>query len=337
MKPLLDQHPGEKADQTDPIEQRITLEQVANDLEVKSRVTIIQFSALNLTNKIASGKDGIVYRALWGRGEMPVAVKRLVKLELHPNNRKVLAKFQQESEILSTLGHPNLIKFFGLSLVQRQDPVGSPSFGTTQSPSVFLVTELCHASLVDVDYGDECRRSGRLMGLVQGIVSGMSYLHSPEIEIVHRDLKPANVLVNEEHTVAKICDFGLASVKLVTEDDQSMSVMVGTPAYMAPELITTRRPSFSNKVDVYSFGVMLWGMWCRKTPYSPLAKGTTAFMVMTQIANGLRLDIPSDMPTGLATLIRDCWDPIPHNRPSFPQIKARIARSKDGLGMHQGR
>jgi serine/threonine protein kinase len=304
-----------------------SLKKVTDELENDHRVTMIQFSQLKLTAKLAAGTDGIVYKALWGSGKMPVAVKRLVKLEMHSESKSVLAKFKKESKILSSLSHPNIVKFFGLSLVEgnHENP-----------PSVFLVTELCHAALDTVDFNKESRKSGQLLDMVKQIVSGMAYLHSPQVGILHRDLKMQNVLVNEEHNEAKICDFGLASVKII--DSQSMSVMVGTPAYMAPELINSNldhRLTFSNKVDVYSFAIMLWSMWCQRKPYVPLAKGVSSFMLMSRIAKGFRPEIPSDIPPELGALIQDCWAQEAEDRPSFLEVEERICSSKDGLGMYQ--
>ena len=79
------------------------------------------------------------------------------------------------------------------------------------------------------------------------------YLHGRTPLVIHRDLKPLNCLLHEGHL--KLCDFGLASEKSRT---------VGTPHYMAPELLLDK--PYSAKVDVFAFGIMLWEMFTRQLP-----------------------------------------------------------------------
>ena len=85
------------------------------------------------------------------------------------------------------------------------------------------------------------------------IARGLAFLHSNKV--IHRDLKTKNVLLNKEKTVAKIGDVGAA----VIHADGYLtpgSGMVGTLAWAAPELLLGQR--ISDKVDIYSFGVVLW-------------------------------------------------------------------------------
>jgi serine/threonine protein kinase len=119
----------------------------------------------------------------------------------------------------------------------------------------------------------------------------MAYLH--DRKVVHRDLKGRNVLLDETY-VPKIADFGLSKLRrgwrggskttglkisrvdIGDSDDggadatnnMSMTAQVGTPAWMAPELITTsRKTKASHKVDIFSFGVLAWECFSRQTPY----------------------------------------------------------------------
>ena len=83
----------------------------------------------------------------------------------------------------------------------------------------------------------------------------MEYLHSLRPVIVHRDLKSHNVLRAFDGSM-KVCDFGLAKIR---------NVKAGTPAYMAPELISVK--PFNKSVDVYSFGVLLNELYSVRVPF----------------------------------------------------------------------
>ena len=106
-------------------------------------------------------------------------------------------------------------------------------------------------------------------------------------KIIHRDIKSQNVLLSQKMSV-KLCDFGLAGTKhrhagelshctfflqhrrtiygqMQTLQASINTFRIGTPAYMAPELL--QRTGYSHKVDVYAFGVLLWEVIQRSMPY----------------------------------------------------------------------
>ena len=99
----------------------------------------------------------------------------------------------------------------------------------------------------------------------------MAYLHSLNPPIIHRDLKSHNLLVSDSWIV-KITDFGLSRVK-------SFSTMTaaGTPQWSAPEVI--RQDIYTEKADVYSFGVIIFELLAREIPYSNLAPLSAAHRV----------------------------------------------------------
>ena len=101
----------------------------------------------------------------------------------------------------------------------------------------------------------------------------------------------------------------------------------GTPAYMAPELMTEAptgpRLNYDAKVDTYSFGIMLWVLHTRRPPHA----GLTQFAIIAQVmAQGLRPTIPGTCPEGLARLIQECWDQDPRQRPSMTAALKRIRK-----------
>ena len=136
--------------------------------------------------------------------------------------------------------------------------------------------------------------------------------------IVHRDLKSFNILVDGSLNV-KICDFGLARFK--ADLNTGSSQFSGTPTYMAPELFN--KTSYSEKVDVFAFGTLLWEIICREIPYN----GLDPLDIKEQVVAGEPLPIPYNVNKTVASLIHDCRSVDPSKRPSFDYIKGVL----DGL------
>jgi serine/threonine protein kinase len=151
----------------------------------------------------------------------------------------------------------------------------------------------------------------RRMMFAKDCALGMSWLHGATPAILHLDLKTANVLVDDTWT-AKIGDFGLAQQKRSVNAGR-----VGSPVYMAPEMLQSI--AFTEKVDVYSFGVILWELFTKKEPfegkYADVADLTNAVVNREQ-----RPEMPADMPDKLRVLIEQCWAQSPAKRPSFVDV-----------------
>jgi len=110
----------------------------------------------------------------------------------------------------------------------------------------------------------ELHRLDYIIALLFDLVEAMSYLH--EQNIVHRDLKPSNCLLfsDEEMNVnLKLADFG--STRFLSSDLAQMTVQVGTVLWQAPEV--NEREGYDERVDIYSFGVIVWECLTRKYPF----------------------------------------------------------------------
>lgn len=142
------------------------------------------------------------------------------------------------------------------------------------------------------------------------VASGMCYLHSQKI--VHRDLKTLNILLDDKNN-ACIADFGLSG-KL--EGNETPFESVGTPHYSAPEILVRTR-NYDNKVDVYSYAIVLWEMLTKEVPFNDKVLDKIYEHVVTF---GWRLPIPSEASPGLVKLITQCWAKDPKERPEFSEI-----------------
>ncbi|XP_058043198.1 mitogen-activated protein kinase kinase kinase 13 isoform X2 [Ahaetulla prasina] len=225
--------------------------------------------------------------------------------------KKVREQSETDIKHLRKLKHPNIIAFKGVC---------------TQAPCYCIIMEYCaHGQLYEV------LRAGRkvtprlLVDWSTGIASGMNYLHLHKI--IHRDLKSPNVLVTHNDTV-KISDFGTS--KELSDKSTKMS-FAGTVAWMAPEVI--RNEPVSEKVDIWSFGVVLWELLTGEIPYKDVDSSAIIWGVGS---NSLHLPVPSTCPDGFKILMKQTWQSKPRNRPSFRQTLMHLdIASADVLGTPQ--
>eukprot|EP00054_Salpingoeca_dolichothecata_P031173 m.260960 g.260960 ORF g.260960 m.260960 type:complete len:192 (+) comp26780_c1_seq18:1866-2441(+) len=145
------------------------------------------------------------------------------------------------------------------------------------------------------------------------IASAMHYLHSQQPRIVHRDLKPGNVLVDEGLQTCKIIDFGLASVKDAQKGSQKTGKEKGTPAFMAPELFLE---GGSRSVDYHSYGMLIWNIFTRTSPFSDQVVGQIVLLV----GQGKRPDVTLVPVPWVQEVIAHCWEQEPSDRWSFAMV-----------------
>ena len=287
----------------------------------------ISLESLNLTTPIATGGSSSVYFGEYAG--FPVAVKVLpLRKRGDRAKQKIREEYEQEATLLSQLHHINIVRFYGIAFT---------------STSVLLVEEFCPFTLQQIlIQGHENFEVGkwwwgRLIDVAREIARALAFLHSKSV--VHRDLKPDNILLDANGHV-KICDFGVA--RIVGRNRSSMTGQVGTPVYMAPELLlqtNTQEHATPTKIDVYSFGVVLWAMWSRRIPYKHLfiKNSLNTFQLAQQIANGLRpptvveklppvedgardWSVPP-LPRAFERLLLCCWAQEPSLRPTFDEIE----------------
>ncbi|GAB2267997.1 hypothetical protein Dimus_002974 [Dionaea muscipula] len=127
------------------------------------------------------------------------------------------------------------------------------------SESFYLVMELCSGGrLLDQMAKEGCFSEHRAANVLKELLLVVKYCH--EMGVVHRDIKPENILLTSCGTM-KLADFGLA-VRIL--NGQSLSGVVGSPAYVAPEVLTGE---YSEKVDIWSAGVLLYALLVGVLPF----------------------------------------------------------------------
>ncbi|KAG7297712.1 Serine/threonine-protein kinase D1 [Plutella xylostella] len=186
---------------------------------------------------LGSGQFGIVYGGLHRRTNRPVAIKVIDKLRF-PTKQE--AQLKNEVAILQNLSHPGVVN------LERM-------FETPER--IFVVMEKLKGDMLEMILSHE---KGRLTEritkyLVAQILVALKHLHGSNI--VHCDLKPENVLLSSagHFPQVKLCDFGFA--RIIGEKSFRRSV-VGTPAYLAPEVL--RNKGYNRSLDMWSVGVIVY-------------------------------------------------------------------------------
>lgn len=245
----------------------------------------IPFELISDLKWLGSGAQGAVFLGSY-KSEY-VAVKKVNKIG------------DTDIRHLKKLSHPNLVRFRGVC---------------TQSPCFCLVMEYCpNGQLYDVLHNGRPVAPYTVVEWSKHIAAGMQYLHTNKI--IHRDLKSPNILIGYNDTL-KITDFGIS--KQLGESAAPMS-FAGTVAWMAPEVI--RQEPCSEKVDIWSYGVVLWELLTCEVPYKDMDSSAVIYGVGN---NRLSLPIPKSCPEGFKLLLAQCWNHKPQNRPSFKHILSHL-------------
>lgn len=139
--------------------------------------------------------------------------------------------------------------------------------------------------------------------------------------VIHRDIKPENVLLESAGAPwsPRITDFGIARViEMGGTSSQRSTALVGTPAYIAPELFEGEHPSAAS--DVYSVGIMLYELTCGTTPFAHPNPVSVMRGHLDRMPGW-----PDGIPAELREVIARCIDKSPRQRPSADQVADRLA------------
>ncbi|KAJ6644533.1 Mitogen-activated protein kinase kinase kinase 12, partial [Pseudolycoriella hygida] len=263
-----------------------------NEMTNKMEQWEIPFESITDLEWLGSGAQGTVFRGKL-KNEI-VAVKKVRDLK------------ETDIKHLRKLDHENIIKFKGVC---------------TQAPVFCIIMEYCpYGPLQFILRDEEFVQPARLVAWAKQIALGMQYLHTHKI--IHRDLKSPNILIGA-YEIVKISDFGTS--REWNEISTKMS-FAGTVAWMAPEVI--RSEPCSEKVDIWSYGVVLWEMLTCEIPY----KDADSSAIIWGVGNyTMKLPIPETCPDGFRLIIELCWKVKPKQRPSFKLILSHLEIAKHQL------
>lgn len=264
--------------------------------------------------KLGEGGFGKVYVIQSTKDNRNYAVK-IINTEGGFNGTEQM-QLMRESMILHKLHHPGIVRFYGINFQAFDNPEKlEPSIITEYLPNGSLkeILDKEKNSLAD----DNWTPTKKYIALI-GIASAMRYLH--ENNIIHRDLKPQNILIDSDY-YPRVCDFGLSRClpdSLAKSTNLSMTKEIGTPLYMAPELISGDS-HYDSSVDVYAFAILAYEIVTGKDPYHELGK-VTSFKLANKVMKGYRPKFEKNITKKMKTLLSRCWDENPTERPTFDEI-----------------
>ncbi|XP_066375535.1 serine/threonine/tyrosine-protein kinase HT1-like isoform X1 [Miscanthus floridulus] len=253
-------------------------------------------SQLFIGNKFASGANSRIYRGIYKQRAVAVKMVRIPERD-EARRAELEEQFNSEVAFLSRLYHPNIVQFIA----------------ACKKPPVYcIITEYMSQGTLRMYLNKKDPYSlspETILKLALDISRGMEYLHAQGV--IHRDLKSQNLLLNDEMRV-KVADFGTSCLETKCQATKGNK---GTYRWMAPEM--TKEKPYTRKVDVYSFGIVLWELTTCLLPFQGMTPVQAAYAASEK---NLRPPLSNSCPPVLNNLIKKCWSANPARRPEFSYI-----------------
>jgi serine/threonine protein kinase len=280
-----------------------------------TRVGDVLASKYRLEELLGSGGMGHVYRAVNEDVGRAVAIK-ILRSE-HASSAPLVERFLREARAANLVRHPNVVDVLDIG----RDKDGSP----------FIVQELLRGQDLAkyVEQHDGKLTIEEVEQFLLPVIDAVAEAHAQGV--VHRDIKPENVFLAEQgkHRVPKLLDFGISKIRLPDIRVTEVGVMMGTPAYMAPEQVQGSRDADS-RTDVWALGVMLFELLSGHLPFD--ATDAPALFVAIATKDVPRLsDVCPEVAPSVARVCERCLRRLPDERyPSALELARDLRHVLEG-------
>jgi serine/threonine-protein kinase len=264
--------------------------------------------------EIGRGAMGRVYLAHDDILDRDVALKELAVPDYLDDEEReeVRERFRLEAKAAASLTHPHILTVHDI---------------VTSDDRQFIVMEYLEGKTLRDILEERTFSVEEVMSIAPMIGEALYYAHSHGI--IHRDIKPDNIFVLENGNI-KVADFGIAKM-LKVSDHTHTDVIMGTPNYIAPELV--KGLPYDHRVDIFSLGVTLYEILASKRPFD--AENDYAIIFKVASEEPVPLDeYRDDLPPNLVRAVHHALQKIPDRRyPSMKEFKEDLMRVRADLGM----
>jgi serine/threonine protein kinase len=259
----------------------------------------IDFAFLQLERLIGQGATSKVF---CGRLKGKLAA---VKLSTPPEiTEEVIDVFVGEAKIAASLKHKNIVEFLGICV---------------RPPQIGMVFEFCEGGNLKSNLTKSPHRWTPFLRLQACLDASNAIRCLHKNNYIHRDIKAENFFVGRK-MVVKLGDFGeTTQVRNKESTKNRRMTILGTVAFMAPELVTAER-HYTQSIDIYALGVTFWEIWTGKDPYDDCSQ----FDIYERVKSGKQLPLPTDSPSGFNDILSATWRPKAEERPNADELVAMM-------------
>ena len=271
-----------------------------------------KFGDFDVVRELGVGGMGAVYLVRDPETDETYAAKVMLEHPLRGADFK--RRFIREAEIAMKVEHPNLVRVYDVG----RDPETGYAYMIMDYVGGGDLHEALARRLIDRRGPYRVKEALAVIRPILGALSAAS-----AAGVVHRDIKPDNILFDEEGR-PRLADLGVAKLS----DDKTLTrltmsnVVVGTPAYMAPEQMTDSH-AVDVRADLYSLGLVLWEMLAGECPNAELS----ASELMSRAFKGTRIrdirTVRPKLPRYIVRFLRKMTDPKPERRFASPDEALR--------------
>jgi serine/threonine-protein kinase len=253
--------------------------------------------------RVARGGMGAIYAARHPVLGRPAAIK-IIHAEL-TGDRALLERFVREAQAVNLIRHPNIVDVFS---------IGALPDGRTY----FVMDWLDGASLAQRLQRDGRIPLGEAAWILDETAEALATAH--QAGVVHRDLKPANIFLARRggQTEVKVLDFGIAKLSGIAREQTSTGVLMGTPAYLAPE--QARTSQVDHRADIYALGVVAYEMLAGTRPFAGSSQDSVVGKHIAVEPPSIG-DQVSDLPPPVGALVMSMMAKDPAGRPGLDEVR----------------
>ncbi|KAI8876112.1 kinase-like protein [Backusella circina FSU 941] len=269
-----------------------------------------------IRNAIGYGSSAIVYHAIYKPKNMRVAIK-IIDLDLFERNQ--IDELRRETALMALSKHPNVLAVYGSFVHGSKLYIATPYL----SGGSCLDIMKCH-------FQDGFSDESIIATILKQALEGLVYLHKNNH--IHRDVKAGNLLMDDQGTVL-LADFGVSSS--LTDHHQVRKTFVGTPCWMAPEVM--EQSGYDFKADIWSFGITAMELATGHAPFAKFAPMKVLMMTLNQEPPSLDKEVTKYKYSRLfKDMIDHCLQKDPSKRPTAEKLLTapffkQFARKKEYL------